>query len=588
VSESGAATAAAARKVASGAGIELAVRESGDRDGPTIVFIHGYPDTKEMWNAVLAKLPERFHTIAYDVRGAGASSRPRGNAAYDFERLGDDLLAVADICAPGRRVHLVGHDWGGLQGWEFATQRRFDGRLASFTAIAAPSLDQVALSGEELLRGGRVLPWLARLRRSWYVAALLTPGVPTLVWRFGWTRERWRWMLNNVERVATGDDDPRPTLASDGIDGAKLYRRNMPRRALSPRADAIAHVPVQLVIPTGDRFISSDYYEPAERHAPRLRRRIVGSGHWAPRAQPERIARWIEEFVDQVEAGDVPAGAPRPWTRGGGAEQLRDRLALVTGAASGIGEATARALAARRARVLVVDRDADGAARVAESIDGAQSFACDVSDEAAMERLANSVLGEHGVPQIVVNNAGIGIAGAFLDTSFDDWRQIVSINLMGVVHGARLFGRAMVEQGQGGHIVNTASAAAFAPSRLLPAYSTTKAAVLMLSECLRAELEPWGIGVTAVCPGFIATNITRTTRWVGRGEEQQRRLATFATERYERRNFGPDRVALEIVEAIGADRPLAVVTPEAKLMRALSRFAPGAMRRLARIDTTPV
>ena len=175
------------RRVVSNGGVELAVRESGDADGPTIVFIHGYPDTKEMWSAVLERIPERFHAVAYDVRGAGESSRPRGNAAFDFERLGDDLLAVADACAPGRRVHLVGHDWGGLQGWEFATQPRFEGRLASFTAIAAPSLDQVALGGEELLRRGRVLAWLARLRRSWYIAALLTPGVPTLIWRLGWT-----------------------------------------------------------------------------------------------------------------------------------------------------------------------------------------------------------------------------------------------------------------------------------------------------------------------------------------------------------------------------------------------------------------
>src|SRR5438552_7105252 len=77
----------AARVVASG-GVELAVREFGDRDGPVIVFVHGYPDTKEMWDQVLARLPERFHLIAYDVRGAGASDRPRGAAAYDFQRLG--------------------------------------------------------------------------------------------------------------------------------------------------------------------------------------------------------------------------------------------------------------------------------------------------------------------------------------------------------------------------------------------------------------------------------------------------------------------------------------------------------------------
>jgi len=92
----------------------------------------------------------------------------------------------------------------------------------------------------------------------------------------------------------------------------------------------------------------------------------------------------------------------------------------------------------------------------------------------------------------------------------------------------------MRDQGEGGQIVNTASAAAFAPNRTLPAYSSTKAAVLMLSECLRAELEPWGIGVTAVCPGFVATNITRTTRWVGRSEDE---LGTTSSEH--RLHFGP-------------------------------------------------
>jgi NAD(P)-dependent dehydrogenase (short-subunit alcohol dehydrogenase family) len=260
----------------------------------------------------------------------------------------------------------------------------------------------------------------------------------------------------------------------------------------------------------------------------------------------------------------------------------------VTGAASGIGAATARELTAHGARVVLVDRDGDGAARVAADLDGAHSFACDVSDEAAMERLAEAVLTDHGVPQIVVNNAGIGIAGNFLDTGFDEWRRIVSINLMGVVYGSRLFGRALLEQGEGGHIVNTASAAAFAPSRVLPAYSTTKAAVLMLSECMRAELAPWGIGVTAVCPGVVATNITRTTEWVGRDAAEQERLSTYATERYQRRNFTPDRVAAEIVEAIGEDRPVAAITPEAKVARALSRFAPGLVRRLAQIEATPV
>lgn len=575
------------RTTVSSAGVELAVAEAGEPAGPPIVFIHGYPDTKEMWDRVIDSLPARFHAVAYDVRGAGASSRPRGPAAYDLARLGDDLLAVCDAVAPGAKVHLVGHDWGGLQGWEFATDARFEARLASFTAIAAPALDQVALAGNELLRRGRLLKALGRARRSWYIFVLCTPGGPTLWWRLAMAGGRWRRYLELVERLPVDASYPAPTLARDGRKGANLYRRNIPRRMVRPRSDAIAHVPVQVIVPSGDRYIPQGYYELAEQHVPRLRRRTIASGHWAPRAQPELIASWIESFVDEVESG-APVLATGSWVRGGGVEQLSGRLALVTGAGSGIGAASARALAAHGARPLLVDRDGDALARVAESIPGCHSFVCDVSDESAIARLADRVVAEHGAPQVVLNNAGIGLAGSFLDTDFDDWRRIVGVNLMGVVYGCRLFGRAMVAAGEGGQIVNTASAAAFAPSRSLPAYSTTKAAVLMLSECLRAELAPWGIGVTAVCPGFIATNITRTTRWVGRGEEDQRRLSEYVTRRYERRNFTAERVAAEIVDAIGADRPVAVITPEAKLMRALSRLAPSAMRRLARIDTTPV
>jgi NAD(P)-dependent dehydrogenase (short-subunit alcohol dehydrogenase family) len=218
---------------------------------------------------------------------------------------------------------------------------------------------------------------------------------------------------------------------------------------------------------------------------------------------------------------------------------------------------------------------------------GAGTFVCDVSDERAMERLCDHVLARYGVPDVVVNNAGVGLAGSFLDTPVREWRRVLGVNLMGVVHGCKQFGPAMLQRGEGGHIVNIASAAAFQPAKDLAAYSASKAAVLMVSECLRAELSPHGIGVTAVCPGFVHTNITRTARYVGHAAEDERRLAERATRMYERRNFTPERVAQEILEAIGEDRPVAVITPEARVMRALSRFAPGLSRRLAMLDTLP-
>ena len=192
-------------------GVELAVVEAGERRRPTVVFVHGYPDTKELWDEVLERLGRRYHLVAYDVRGAGESSRPRGTAAYDLARLGDDLEAVIAVVSPERPVHLVGHDWGALQGWEFVTLERFRGKLASFTAVAGPPLEHAVAGRRELARRPTLDTWGAvasRLRRSWYVAALCIPGVPTLTWRWLLASRHWAWLLRHVERVGGGREQP--------------------------------------------------------------------------------------------------------------------------------------------------------------------------------------------------------------------------------------------------------------------------------------------------------------------------------------------------------------------------------------------
>jgi short-subunit dehydrogenase len=158
---------------------------------------------------------------------------------------------------------------------------------------------------------------------------------------------------------------------------------------------------------------------------------------------------------------------------------------------------------------------------------------------------------------------------------------------MGVVHGCRLFGAQMKERGEGGHIVNIASAAAFTPSRTLPAYATTKAAVLMLSECLRAELAGEGIGVSAVCPGFVNTGIARATRYVGVTGEEQERLRGNADRLYRLRNVSPDRIADAVLRSVRENRAVVPVAAEARIGAALRRLSPGALRLIARRDLTP-
>jgi NAD(P)-dependent dehydrogenase (short-subunit alcohol dehydrogenase family) len=255
------------------------------------------------------------------------------------------------------------------------------------------------------------------------------------------------------------------------------------------------------------------------------------------------------------------------------------QLALVTGAGSGIGRATALAFAAQGADLVCVDIDFPAAERTAAEIGGA-AFQLDVADGAATQKLADRVLSEYGVPDLVMANAGIAVAGSFLDTSEEEWRRIVDVNLFGVVNTLRAFVPPLVQRGEGGHVVVTASAAGFLPSPSLPAYSTTKAGVLMLAQCLAGELAPDGIGVSAICPGFVHTNITETTRFAGAspGEERERRARTTAM--YRRRGFGPEKVAAEIVAAVKDKRVVVPVTPEAKVGALATRFAPGVTRAL--------
>src|SRR3954449_2748026 len=112
--------------------VRLAVEEQGPPHAPTVLLVHGYPDTHRVWDEVADALSGPFHVVRYDVRGAGASSAPRGRKAYRLEHLKDDLLAVADAVSPDAPVHLVGHDWGSIQSWEAVTEPGAEKRFASF------------------------------------------------------------------------------------------------------------------------------------------------------------------------------------------------------------------------------------------------------------------------------------------------------------------------------------------------------------------------------------------------------------------------------------------------------------------------
>jgi len=263
---------------------------------------------------------------------------------------------------------------------------------------------------------------------------------------------------------------------------------------------------------------------------------------------------------------------------------LRGRTAVVTGAASGIGRATALACARRGARLAICDLDENGLAATAEQARALGSEVrtqrVDVADRDAMRAFADAVHGDVEAVDLLVNNAGVAIGGGFLHTGLSDWDWIVSINIMGVVYGCHYFVPKMVARGRGGHVANVASAAGYVASAELAAYSTTKFAVVGLSEALRDELRPHGIGVTAICPGLINTPITRSARMLGPDASEENRARLIAI--YERRNYTPERVADNILRAVQRNRAVAPISPEAWVMYFAKRLMPTTLSRLGR------
>ncbi|MCX2965786.1 SDR family oxidoreductase [Gordonia aquimaris] len=582
-------------------GVSLAVFEvagsatsADDRHRPTVLLVHGWPDTHHLWTHVAPALAADNHVVAYDCRGFGQSDRPDGDAAYRLEALADDLFAVADAVSPDRPVHVIGHDWGSVQAWEAVTRPGAEDRIASFVSVSGPNLDQLGTWARQKLR--RPTPRnlghaAAQVGSSAYTVFFQLPVLPRMFFGVAGSAAVWREFLHRVEgtprdRVIVGD-----TLRQDMVSGLRLYRANIRAKLIDPRTRSTL-VPTLELVNERDIALRPAIFDDTYQYAQRLWRRSTPTGHWLPYTNPDHLVRSASDFIATQAARSTPDIAARmDRTRVFGAPHaLSGKLAVITGAGSGIGRETAFALAEQGCELVVADIDltrADETARQSKAL-GAQATAyeVDVADVEAVTEFATRVRDRHGTPDLVVNNAGIGLAGGALAATDDQVDRLLDVNLRGVISGSRAFGRQMVERGIGGHIVNVASAAAFTPQRSLGLYAASKAGVLLFSESLRAELGEHRIGVSAICPGIVDTNIVGATPIAGLQADdedaERRRLDGL----YRRRGFTPDRVARAIVDAIVHNKAVVPVTPEAAIGYRIYRFAPWLSRIAARRKVT--
>lgn len=267
-------------------------------------------------------------------------------------------------------------------------------------------------------------------------------------------------------------------------------------------------------------------------------------------------------------------------------KEFNGKLVLVTGAGSGIGRETAVAFTEAGARLLLTDINEEGAAQTQARIEQlggmAARYVVNVADAEAMKKLAQRVANDHGVVDVLVNNAGIGSAGRFLDTSLETWRKVMDINLMGVVHGCHAFLPAMVARGEGGHVVNLSSMAGYFAAPDMPVYAASKFAVLGFSEALRGDMAAHNIGVTAICPGVINTGIIAAT--IMEGDMGGSGVRDKVQSLYAKRNFTPAQVAAAIVDAVRKNQAVRPVSPESWAVYYAKRLAPGLVARAARME----
>ncbi len=256
-----------------------------------------------------------------------------------------------------------------------------------------------------------------------------------------------------------------------------------------------------------------------------------------------------------------------------GIPRLSGKIAVVTGAASGIGRALAMGLRAKGCHLALVDLDRDELSRLQLELAESKSHAAvtthvgDVGDRSRMRTIAQEVAEAHGNVHLLINNAGISHEAAFAKTSLDDWDRIMGVNLWGVIHGCHFF-MPYLAKAERAHIVNISSLLGIVAMPGQSAYCTTKFAVRGLSESLWEELRATSIGLTVVHPGAVATNIMKAAR--GDDPDLLRRLTNW----YERNAVSPERAAAQILNAVEKGTPRLLITSEATLGDFLKRLMP--------------
>jgi short-subunit dehydrogenase len=254
-------------------------------------------------------------------------------------------------------------------------------------------------------------------------------------------------------------------------------------------------------------------------------------------------------------------------------KDLKNKVAVVTGAGSGIGQATAIALAKEGCDLALADINEAGMAATAGEVEQlgckVSQHKIDVASKKEMKRFVDEVIKHHGHVHILVNNAGVMVFGDFIEQSIEDIEWVLGINLWGVIYGCKFF-LPHLQKEKEGHIVNVSSSSGIMPTPKMTSYTASKFAVRGLSESIRVELGKYNIGVTSVHPGMIKTNIPHATKYK---EKDKKNQATGAA-MFSRFGHSPEKAADKIVKAIKNNSQRVLIGPEAYFVDMVKRAFP--------------
>lgn len=262
-------------------GAELAVFEYGPRPAPaapSLLLVHGYPDDHRLYLPLITELADTHHVVAYDTRNAGMSSATESPGNFTLEALVNDLYAVLAFMDVSD-VHLVGHDWGSIQGWAAVQDPRAAGRIARYTSISGPDLGHFVRWLGSRARAPRRWPQLAgQLLRSSYAAGFQVPVLPEVMWRL---------VLTPLYERAAGR-----RVNEDPVRGLALYRQNLFAR-VGRSFPAPVNIPANVVVPLKDPFLSAHLTDGLELWVTDLNVLRVDGGHWWPATHPEELAQLL-------------------------------------------------------------------------------------------------------------------------------------------------------------------------------------------------------------------------------------------------------------------------------------------------------